>query len=132
MQLQMMVTAQRNGKLVADLSPKGLGLGKFDVMGIAWRASTDDAWLRGNVCKRIEPGRHVRRHSRRGHSEAAASPQSCWHFCAGHLQDRERQPGRPRGRAAIRVRRLSHKAVLREVADRAARESISGAYIGSP
>jgi hypothetical protein len=30
------------------------------------------------------------------------------------------------------VRRLSHKAVLREVADRAARESISGAYVGSP
>ena len=48
MQLQMMFTAQRDGKLVADLPPKGLGLGKFDVMGIAWRASTDDAWLRGN------------------------------------------------------------------------------------
>ena len=51
MQLQMMITAQRDGKLVADLPPKGLGLGKFDVMGIAWRASTDDAWLRGNECE---------------------------------------------------------------------------------
>ena len=41
-------------------------------------------------------------------------------FCAGHLHDWERYPCRSRGCASIRMPRLSHKAVFREVADRAA------------
>jgi hypothetical protein len=42
-----------------------------------------------------------------------------WEFCAGHLHDGERQPCRSQGRARVRVSRLSHKAVLGEVFDRA-------------
>jgi len=51
MQLQMMFTAEWDGKFVADFPPKRPGLGKFEMMGIARRASTDDAWLRGNEGK---------------------------------------------------------------------------------
>ena len=51
MQLQMMFTAEWDGKFVADLPPKRPGLGKLEMMGVAWRASTDDAWLRGNECE---------------------------------------------------------------------------------
>jgi hypothetical protein len=51
MQLQMMVTAEWDGKFVADVPPKRPGLGKFEVMGVAWRASTNDTWLRGNECE---------------------------------------------------------------------------------
>jgi hypothetical protein len=41
----------------------------------------------------------------------------------------KRQPRRSRGCASIRMPRLSHKAVLGEVADRAAPESIGGVRI---
>ena len=51
MQLQMMITAEWHGKFVADLPPKRPGLGKFEMMGITWRASTDDTGLRGNECE---------------------------------------------------------------------------------
>jgi hypothetical protein len=54
-----------------------------------------------------------------------------------NVETDQKKPGReraksygPRGCAGIRVPRLSHEAVLDGVADRAARESIGGAYIG--
>jgi hypothetical protein len=56
--------------------------------------------------------------------------QSGWHFRAGHLHDWERYPYRSHGCASIWMPRLSHKAVLGEVADGAAQESIGGAHIG--
>jgi hypothetical protein len=54
---------------------------------------------------------------------------SCEHFRAGHLHDWKRQPRRSRGGASIWLPRLSHKAVLGEVAHRATRESIGGIRI---
>ena len=83
---------------------------------------------------RHQPGRWFRH-------RVEAPSQGGWQFCAGHLHDWERQPRRSRGCASIRMSRLSHKAVLGEVADGAARESLGGvgitlrgsdcAYVGS-
>ena len=55
--------------------------------------------------------------------------QGGWEYSACHLHDGERQPCRSHVCASIRLPRLSHKAVLREVADRAARESLGGPRI---
>ena len=73
---------------------------------------------------RHQPGRCVRH-------RVEASSQGGWQFCAGHLHDWKRQPCRSRGCASIRMPRLSHKAVLGEVADGAARKSLGGAFIAS-
>ena len=51
MQLQMMFTAEWDGKFVADLPAKRPGFCEFEMMGIAWRVSADDIWLRGNECE---------------------------------------------------------------------------------
>jgi hypothetical protein len=69
------------------------------------------------VPSRHQPGRWVRH-------RATAPSQSDEHFCASHLHDWKRQPRRSRDCASIRMPRLSHKAVLGEVADGAARESV--------
>ena len=71
---------------------------------------------------RLRPSRHQPGRWIRDRTEAPS--QGGWAFCAGHLHDWERQPCRSRGCASIRMPRLSHKAVLREVADRAAQESL--------
>jgi hypothetical protein len=52
--------------------------------------------------------------------------------CAGHLHDWERQPRRSQGCASIRVSGLSHNAVLGEVADRAARQSLDCLTLPKP
>jgi len=54
--------------------------------------------------------------------ELKAPAQNDGEYCASYLHDRERYARRSRGRASIRLSRLSHKAVLGEVADRAAKE----------
>src|SRR3982074_3368073 len=54
----MMVAAERHGEFVADLATEGSGLREFQMMGIARRALTDQAGLRGDEC---EVGAVVRR-----------------------------------------------------------------------
>ena len=73
---------------------------------------------------RHQPDRWVRH-------RVEASSQSRRDFRAGHLHHWERQPCRPDGCASIRMPRLSRKAVLGEVADRTARESIGEAHVGA-
>ena len=70
----------------------------------------------------LRPSRH--QFGRCFRHQAAARSQSGEHFCASHLHDWKRQPRRSRDGVSIRMPRLSHKAVLGEVADGAARESV--------
>ena len=46
MQIPMVLTAQGHGVLITDLASEGSWLCKFQVMGIAGRASADETWLR--------------------------------------------------------------------------------------
>src|SRR5260370_21554253 len=62
----MMVAAERHGEFVANLATEGSGLREFQMMGIARRALTDQAGLRGDEC---EVGRVAASHrlAQRGH-----------------------------------------------------------------
>jgi hypothetical protein len=46
MQLLMVVAAQRHGELVADLASERSRLREFQVVGITWNATADQAGLR--------------------------------------------------------------------------------------
>jgi hypothetical protein len=50
-QRMVMVTTQRYRKFIAHLASQHVRLGKFQVVGIAWRTLTDQARLRGDECE---------------------------------------------------------------------------------
>ena len=47
-QFVVVLAAERHGEFVADLAAEGSGLREFEMMGIARRTLTDEAWLRCN------------------------------------------------------------------------------------
>jgi hypothetical protein len=50
-QVIVVVTAERHGEFIADLAPQGIGLGEFQMMGIAGRSLADQARLFRNECQ---------------------------------------------------------------------------------
>ena len=51
--LAMVVTAERNGKLVADLPAERLWLGEADVVGVGGEGATEKAGLRGDMAEML-------------------------------------------------------------------------------
>jgi hypothetical protein len=77
----MMVAAERHGEFVANLATERSGLCEFQMMGIARRALTDQAGLRGDEC---EVGRDAASHrlAQRGHLFLVLRP--LIFRCGGH------------------------------------------------